>query len=261
MGRRKGFLWLTAGVVVAILAAAVAFIALQRGVTQSTGPAGLKAGPTASVVVAAQAVGIREALDAADLVVKDLPAEAVPEGAVTDMAQAVGKITLVELYPGETILSQRLVDPNVISGDGREALALAPEQVLMAFPSTDLMSGLGVLKPGDHVDLLFSLDVPAVSSGTGTSDFVLTTFGLLGNVTIAAIVTQRLGQDEATGLPLAFLFALDPQDALLLKYAKDMGGLVDVVLRAPGVEAPFETEPVDIDYLISRYRIPAGSRR
>jgi len=255
MGRRRGFLWLTAGVVMAILAGAVAFIALQRGVTRSTGAAGIKAEPKVSVVVAAQAVRVRAALETADLTVKELPAGAVPEGAVTDAAQAVGKVTLVELYPGEIVLSQRLVDPNVISGDGREALVLAEDQVLLAFPSTDLMSGLGVLKAGDHVDLMFSLDIPVVSPGA--SDFVRTTFGLLQNVTIAAIITQG----EGTGPPQAFLFTLEPQDALLLKYAKDMGGLVDVVLRAPGVEAPFETDPIDIDYLISRYRIPAGARR
>jgi hypothetical protein len=28
-------------------------------------------------------------------------------------------------------------------------------------------------------------------------------------------------------------------------------------MRAPGVEQPFEVEPVDSDYVINRYRIPA----
>jgi hypothetical protein len=42
----------------------------------------------------------------------------------------------------------------------------------------------------------------------------------------------------------------------MLKYVLDAGGIMDVVLRAPGVEQPFTTEPVDVDYLIRRYQTP-----
>jgi hypothetical protein len=54
---------------------------------------------------------------------------------------------------------------------------------------------------------------------------------------------------------------LAPQDALTLKYVNDSGGILDYVLRAPGVERPFESDPVDIDYLINRYSIPTGPGR
>jgi hypothetical protein len=36
-----------------------------------------------------------------------------------------------------------------------------------------------------------------------------------------------------------------------LKYIKDIGPVRDLVLRAPGVEADFDTDPVDLDYLIN----------
>jgi hypothetical protein len=48
---------------------------------------------------------------------------------------------------------------------------------------------------------------------------------------------------------------------LLLKYAKDADGIVDIVLRAPGAERPFTVEPVDSDFMIRRYRIPTGGGR
>ncbi len=54
---------------------------------------------------------------------------------------------------------------------------------------------------------------------------------------------------------------VSPQDALVLKYVKDSGGVLDVVLRAPGSEQPFEAGPVDFDYVINRYRIPVGAGR
>ncbi len=271
MGRLRGCLWLTAGLVVAVLAGAVAFITLQRATAQRTGEDVLSV-PQVPVVVAARAIEVRSLLTAEDLELRDLPVEAAPEGAVRELEEAVGKITLVDLYPGEVILAQRLLDPNVITGDGRLALVIAEDEVLMAFPAQDLMSRIGVLKPGDHVDLLFSLDFPG---NRGVEEFLLAegetaesgaagggqeeeqaTFNLLQNVTIAAIVTGQTPTGGAAGAAQAILLTVSPQDALLLKYAKDAGGIVDIVLRAPGTERPFSTEPVDVDYMIHRYRIP-----
>lgn len=281
MGRLRGCLWLTAGLVVALLAGGVAFIALQRATTLRTGEV---ATPRIPVVVAARTIEVRSQLTAQDLELKELPVEAVPQGALRELEAARGKITLVELYPDEVILEQRLLDPNIITGDGRLALILAEDQVLMAFPAEDLMSRVGVLKPGDHVDLLFSLDFPTGGQEGGEEDQV--TFNLLQSVTIAAIVGGQTAtaaprapiggrgtsteseEDEgaagrtptSTGPPEALLLTVSPQDALILKYAMDAGGIVDIVLRAPGVERPFDTEPVDIDYMINSYRIPTGGR-
>ncbi|MFC2023692.1 Flp pilus assembly protein CpaB [Chloroflexota bacterium] len=236
---------MTAGLVVAVLAGAVAFIALQRATTEQAGVE-VGAGPQVSVVVATQAIALRSQLTAQDLELKDFPVGSVPEGAVAELDEAVGKLTLVDLAAGEIILANRLLDPNVITGDGRLALFIAEDEVLMAFPAADLMSRSGVLKPGDHVDLLFS---HSFSAG-GEEGSSLVTFDLLENVTVAALV------GEAGKPPSAFLFTLAPQDALILKHMKDAGGIVDVVLRAPGTEYPFDTEPVDADYVILRYRIP-----
>jgi len=42
----------------------------------------------------------------------------------------------------------------------------------------------------------------------------------------------------------------------VLKYVMDAGATQALVLRAPGADTPFETEPVNIDYLINRYDLP-----
>jgi pilus assembly protein CpaB len=255
LGRLKGCLWLTAGLVVALLAGAVAFITLQGAVP---GPAVEDAGvsgATVPVVVASRPMEVRSQLAEDDLEVKALAPGLVPEGAISDVEEAIGKITLVDLYLGEIILAQRLVDPNVITGDGRLALVVAEDEVLLAFPIQDLMSRIGILKPGDHIDLLYSLWLPTGEEG----DALQVTFGVLENVTIAQIVRDTTaGGQEGTNVQ-AILMTVDPQDALQLKFAKDAGGIVDIVLRAPGVEGPFDTEPVDVDYMINRYRIPTWS--
>jgi pilus assembly protein CpaB len=275
MARMRGCLWLTAGLVVAVLAGVVAFLTLSR-TTQQAGGGTTTAGPQVSVVVAARAVPVRTQLAAEDVALKDVPVDAAPEGAVPDLAGALGKITTADLYSGEILLSQRLVDPNEISGDGRTALVMAGDQVLMALPAADLMSRVGVLKPGDHVDLLFSLSFPyytgvqaqPAEGGTGAQGTAAATqgqeeqvtFSLLQNVVIAAVVQATNEQGQTSGAPQALLLTISPQDALTLKYVLDAGGVMDIVLRAPGAEGPFEVEPVDQNYVIDRYKIPSGRR-
>jgi hypothetical protein len=61
--------------------------------------------------------------------------------------------------------------------------------------------------------------------------------------------------------PDTLLVTVSPQDALALKYAVDAGGTLDILLRPPGVTRPFLADPVDVDYLINRYRIPTGAGR
>jgi len=261
MSRMRGCLWLTAGLLVALLAGFVGFLTLSRATAQRAGQP--QAMAQVDVVVAAQAVPLRSVLKAESLQLKKMPVDTVPEGALKEIAQAEGQITTVELFPGEVILSQRLIDPNVVSASGRLALLVAEDQVLMAFPATDLMSTVGVLKPGDHVDILISMTFPAgQAAGQGSGEGGQSTFDLLQNVTVSALVgTETAQQGSQQTAPKALLFTIKPQDALILKYVKDAGGVVDIVLRASGVDKPFETEPVDLDYLINQYRIPTQTGR
>ncbi|MEA3377943.1 MAG: Flp pilus assembly protein CpaB [Chloroflexota bacterium] len=260
MGRLRGFLWLAAGLVVAALAGVVAFMTLSGAAPQEAEQA-VGAPPQVSVVVAAQQIGVRSLLTAEDLEMREIPVDAIPDSAVRQMDDAVGKLTLADIYPGEVILEQRLVDPNVVAANGRTAVVINDDQVLMAFPAGDLMSNLGVLKPGDHVDLLLSYELPADTitgerpgpiAGTAEEGTELTTFTLLQNLELTQIMR---GEEGGT---TAYLLAVSPQDALLLKYIKDVGPVRDLVLRAPGVEVDFRTDPVDLDYLINLLMAAGG---
>jgi pilus assembly protein CpaB len=271
MARLRGFVWLSAGVVLALLAGLVAYTTLSRVTETPSGAAA--AGPTVTVLTAARSLPVRSVLTLDDLLEIEMPAEAVPEGAVRTMDTAVGRLTTTPLYTGEPLIEQKLVDPNVVSPDGRKALFLLEDEVLMALPAQDMLSRSGMLSPGDHVDLLVSLAFPE-NRGIGATDTgaddQLTTFGLLQNVTIAALLggvpapsasEEEGGESSTATLPDTVLVSISPQDALAVKYAIDADGVIDLVLRAPGVEKPFVTDPVDIDYLINRYRIPTGPGR
>jgi pilus assembly protein CpaB len=262
MARLRGFIWLAAGLVVAALAGIVAFVTLSTAAPME-GDQPMVSPPSVSVVVAARRVEVRSLLTAEDLELRDIPVDAVPETALRDVEDGVGRITMVDLYPGEILLDQRVLDPDVLAADGRTAVLINDDQVLMAFPAGDLMSQLNVLKRGDHVDLLVTMNLPpdalteapgvVRAEGEGTEP---TTFSLLQNVIVSQIMR---GGEEGEGGARAFLFTVDPQDALLLKYVKDTDGTMDVVLRAPGVEGEFELFPVELDYLINRYQVPEGA--
>jgi len=53
----------------------------------------------------------------------------------------------------------------------------------------------------------------------------------------------------------AYLMAVSPQDALVLKHLRDAGGIFDIVLRSPTSTELFELSPVLSDYLNDRYQL------
>jgi pilus assembly protein CpaB len=254
MKRRSGCIWIAAGAVLALIAGALAFLAILRA--SSTAVPAEPQVPTVDVVVAAHSLGVRELIDPASVELRQAPVDIVPETALRSVEETVGWLTLVPLASGEMILSSQIISPT-IKGE-HFAFTMDPAKVAMAFPASDLMSRNNLLQAGDHVDILFSIEVEARDEQTGG----LVTLDALQNLEIAMIVKPRDVQSTATEQvstaevqPLAIVFALDPQDALVLKHLQDMGGMVDIVLRAPGAKEQFETQPVHLDYLLDRYTI------
>ncbi len=240
---------------------------------------------TAKVLITTHDIAIGSLLAAEDMVQVDMPIELVPRDALTDLAQASGKMVKVNMVANEVVLAHNLADPTNAAGD--LAFVIGDNQVLMAFPSEDLMSGLGVLQPGDNVDILVSIDqVVQVLSATGETTVQeqqtiskLFTFDALQRVVIQAIIADVVQGEgtapiaatvvqNASGTPVptptpipgtrtvkAYLLAVSPQDALVLKHLKDAGGTFDIVLRSPTSKESFELSPVMSDYLNDRYEL------
>jgi pilus assembly protein CpaB len=261
MARTRGCIWLVAGVIVALLAAVVGYVVLSRQAGEGPGAGAQDAGATVTVVAATGAIPIGAALTADQITEKVVPVQAAPEGYIADADEAVGKITLTDLAPGEILLAARLAEPNVASGDGRIALVMDRDNVLMAFPADDLMNSLGLLKPGDHVDLLFTMRFTDRTGGVEGDTEELVTFKAIENQPIAAIVGGEADENGNATQAKALLLTVSPEDAITLKYLKDAGAVMDVVLRAPGAEQPFDVDPMDVDRLINEYRIPAAIGR
>ena len=285
MSRRLGVLLALVGVVIVMVG--LLFVALI--VRQAATPivAATTVPPvTVPVVVARRALAIRSLVRAGDVNVVQMPAEFVPLDALSTAEDAVGKLTMIPLATGELVMRGHLADPTNISQN--LAFIIGDDQVVMAFPATDLMSQVDVLKPGDLVDILISVEeplLPNITTGVATNGSTgstadqnkeLFTFDALQRLTIQSIVvdikldnrtsastttnsttldapapTPTLAPDEIQAQ--AIMVALAPQDALVLKHLVDAGGIPDIVLRAPTSSQAFDVKPVSPEYLKDRY--------
>jgi Flp pilus assembly protein CpaB len=294
MNRRKGWLWIAGGIILALLAGVLVFMMVERTTAPSGQALGLEAtGPKVRVVVAARDIPQHTVIEKADLSVKGVPADAVPDEAMLGgVENVVGKIAQRTISADEVLIADALTTYTPGSGEdvafttlGNKVVVAKEDQVLFAIPPLDLMS-TKFLVVGNRVDVLVSLvketEQPAPSSRQAEDEEVeeeenspsrdLLTAYTIQNAEVAAIKYAAIqaskggpqlpsggdkgGAEPNSGVRQALLVALDPQDALILKHLMDRGAMIDVALRAPTSDQLFDTQPVDGDYLYDRYRLP-----
>jgi Flp pilus assembly protein CpaB len=265
MNRRRGILWLIAGLVLAVCAAGISYFAFQQVITQQISPAEAKT--TQIVVVAKQLINERAVIRLGDVSTEEHTVEEIPSGAIFKTEDAVGHIADRTIFPGDILLAQNLVESFPSTGlESTEVAtatvnfnqALGEDLVAYALPATDRLSMEGILLPGDRVDLLFSTDVMGQQEGTGGKVSVYA----IQDLEVLQIIYQpspKSGEDEEAEpelppqLPKTVILAIDPQDAVVLKYAIDTETSIDLALRAEDNRRNFEVDAVTINTLSDRY--------
>jgi Flp pilus assembly protein CpaB len=232
---------------------------------------------TTDIVITTHDMAVGTVLNREDVTMATVPITLVPRDALQTIESALGKIITSHLIQGEMVLQHRLADPTNVSHD--IGYIIADDQVLMAFPASDLMSGLGVLQRGDNVDIFATITLDVTSTTTtpvigGTEQEKvpqLFTIDAFQRIQISAIVADVVnqsnnnagaGQPQPTPSPAdirvrAYLLALNAQDALVLKNMRDVGATFDIVLRSPTSTELFDVSPVTEDYLVQRFKLSA----
>lgn len=228
---------------------------------------------TERVLVATRDIPLGALITRSDITSIDVPVQYIPRNAVRDAESLVGRFTKTALIEGQMLLEHQFADPTNINRD--LAFILSDNHVLMAFPAADLMSTLGIIERGDIVDFFASYEVSPPSQvtddGLPASD-VLYTFDALGRVVVTAMVVDFVDEEEAANFlaeegeegdqqastqpeftTRAFLLALDPQDALVLKHLRDTGAIFDLVLRSPTSTSVFDLVPVEENFIRELY--------
>ncbi len=273
------------GIVIAVVGVGLiglGILAINSIVRRSLSPAAAQ--PTqvvetkTDIVITTHDLAVGEIINREDVQLASVPVSLVPRDAMLTIESALGKIATAHLIQGEMLLEHHLADPTNVSHD--IGYIIGSDQVLMAFPSTDLMSGLGVLQRGDSVDIFASLTrevtptttTPGAATTNGENQAVprLFTFDAFQRAQVTAIVVEVVSDQNAsaptqggaqpTPNPAnvrvkAYLLAMNAQDALVLKNLRDAGAIFDIVLRSPTSNEMFTVSPVTVEYLLQKYEL------
>lgn len=279
--KTKAILIILAGVILVGVGIFASYYLIQRYRAQQL-PAIIEEEPvTTTVVVLTRDLSLGDRIELEDITLSVVPIEVAPRNALQAVEDAIGKIIKTDMIQGEMVLSHNLADPTNNNKD--LSFILGDDHVLLAFPADDLMSRESMIQRGDIVDIFATItqnvipteeetvgEVTPVEGEEEEEEPVTRTFTLdtMQRVQVTALVLEVIDEGnqantavgegtQATPEPetriRAYLFALDPQDALLLKHLKDTGAIFDIVLRAPTSTVEFELTPVTEEYLIELY--------
>lgn len=267
---RRSLLWFGVSIVLAILAGAVAIYILR-----SAGGEGQPVVPKQPVVVARNPIAANSIIRVDNVTLEER--DSIPSGAAVGVQDVIGATALRDIAGGEVI---RMQDLRVITGTLGIWLGLGEDKIAVALPADDILSGWGTVVPGDHVDVLFTLDVilekPMFLEDIETVDEAQIYQNLerdqsLDNISVLTLqnleVLQIIEEPQAElqaqpeeGEQIeppqrALILKIDPQDAVVLKYLMDSAGKIDLALRSPENDILFNVQPVNVNYLMLRYGV------
>jgi len=265
--KRRSWLWFIISAILVVFAGILAIAALNWAASREMTVAPAAKQP---VVVALQPLAANTVIRADNVTVEER--EEIPSGAAVRVQDVLGTMTTRDIASGEVILMQ---DITSLGAQRDLPQLLGDDRIAVALPADDILSQWGAVLPGDHVDVLFSIDVildtpmkledipPEYVPVERDQSMDQVSVLALQNLEVLQIleepqpeVPQGQQQEVPAKLPRrALVLKIAPQDALVLKYLRDSIGKVDVALRSPTNLTLFEAQPVNINYLALRYGI------
>ncbi len=261
--KRSGLLLIVLGLLLAVVSTIGVYSVLQKQTAPPPAPI-----PTVKVVVATTNIADRTILQAHMLQLKDWPSNLLPAGTVSNAQDLIGKVTAGVLVTGEPVLMAKVSLEQETIG---LAPTLPPGLVAMVLSLSPVSAVGGAIRVGDTVDILVSMEYSVYNESGDESKIMQATFYTIQDVPIL----NASGQDVATaaasggtglggvssaarssaGGVTVVTILVTPQDALLLKYAREQGS-IDLVLRSPQFHDQVVTDPVFLDYVMRRFELP-----
>ena len=274
MRRRAGLLLMLVGLLLASVAAL-----LVLGMAQQTQQQAVQQIKQVYVVTVAKDVPENTILSPEMLAVKAFPADFAPPSAVATVEEATGKFAATKLFKDTVLLRSQ------ISGakKARDVAAnLPPGKVAFWLPLPELITSTGGLKTGDRVDVLLTVTIGDKDAKEGKFFSTQTT---LQNIEVFSVGTVEQAIDSGaqpgsaaataaagaasaartsgsrSGEKQALVLLVDHQDAVILKFVKDVDGVIDLVLRSADDAQIVKTDGMSNDTLIDRFkfRVPLHS--
>lgn len=256
--KRSGSLLILLGVLLALISSLGVFSVMRKEETPTPTPL-----PTVKVVVATQNIADRSIIQASMLTMKDWPQNLAPAGVVSNPQELVGKIAVGAMVTGEPVLSSKVSYEQQQVG---LAPTLPPGLVAMALAVSPVSSVGGAVRAGDAVDILISMEYSIYNEKGEESKPLHVAYYSIQDVPILDVAntaeaptsgsaTARTQASAMAVAPGMLTVLVTPQDALLLKYAREKGS-IDLVLRSPQYHDQVVSDPVYLDYVIRRFELP-----
>lgn len=248
------------------------------------------------VLVAKQPIDKDEPVEA-KVSLEARPVTDIPENAIRSV-EAVSGLLAAGPIAQRTVLDQSMViSPMELAQQAMLGKIVETGFVAVAFPINELSSVSYGIKPGDHVDVLMSIyfiDIdqeyqiegtlcPPLCPGAegqiqvepGNQFPRLATQLTIQDVEVLGVgrwayqpqpqeeQAQAAGQEEAIPeQPPAYItLMLTPQDALVLKLARESGANIDLAVRAEDDAQIFTTQQVTLDYIMARFGISLPTKQ
>ena len=193
---------------------------------------GSEAGLT-RMAAAAMAIPYGTKIEARHVRRVELAADALPDGAVMRLEDAIGKVATLNIERGELLLFGRLADHN-----GGSTLASLVQESMRAITVRvdDVVGVAGFLLPGNHVDV--------VSSRLDTRTRRATTETILKNIKVLAVDQTASTNDSDPVIVRAVTLEVSPGQSEVLVKAKQEGA-IQLTLRNPGEVEVAEAPPAE----------------
>ena len=264
--KRRNWIWFVASALLAVLAGVLAIYFMGQG--EEEGPVEVA---KQAVVVARAPIAINDVIRADYVILEEKDLDEIPSGAfvaVTDLTEKEA-IALRDIAQTEIILAEDVYIPQ----EGESGIP--DDKVQVALPAQDILSKWGALLPGDHVDVLVTMDVILEKPMYPWDLRTVEELGLyaverdqsmdyvsaltLQNAEVVRIIDEPAPEQQDPDQPVvrnqALVVQMDPQDAVVLRYLLDAVGGVTLAKRGAENEALFNVQPVNINYLMLRYGV------
>jgi Flp pilus assembly protein CpaB len=288
---RRGRLLILIGLILACGTAAIVFLLLQN-VTKAPATAEIK---TEQVVVVAQPLKEGEVVDGRlELADRAVP---VPEDALRTLDGTTGMLAKGDLSQSTIVTAGMLQTQEELMAKSQLGNLVEAGYVAVAFPISELSSVSYGVQPNDLVDILITfafIDLdnetqskaplcPPICAAGGGEQATLTSASqiprLATQLTLQKVrvlgvgrwdyqvdtETQNQtqtneGQEPVVEPPEYITLMLLPQDALVLKLARETQASIDLAVRQKEDLQDFATQQVTLEYLMTRFSISVPTR-
>lgn len=190
-----------------------------------------EAAPKATVVTIAKPIPAFSKLTADDVVIKQMPADMVPEGALREQSMAAGRFTKQPMFPGEPVMEAKLFAsgmeyPSVLPlPKGKRAVTVAVNEVVGV---------AGFISVGSIVDVIATMDVEQKS---------ISRIILQGIQVLAAAQNPQPEDDAQAKVVSSVTLAVTPEQAEQLTMATEKGA-IRLAMRSPLEDGSSDTQGV-----------------